>query len=175
MIRSPRTSPSRRCTRRCVWCSPTPSICFSARSCVDRGRDALWPVPSRGTAIRPLPRRRRRSEPVWARHLLSGDAGDRGGAQAGPGACERDRLRPGLCGEPRLDVPVGRRHRAIASALWAGYAASFGLQVSILHLGVDLLGQRHEWVVLFGLGVTTVFFFLLQRLWVFPAAPAGRV
>jgi hypothetical protein len=31
------------------------------------------------------------------------------------------------------------------------------------------------WVVLFGLGVTTVFFFLLQRLWVFPAAPEGRV
>ena len=57
----------------------------------------------------------------------------------------------------------------------AGYAASFVLQVSILHLGVDLLGQRHEWVVLFGLGVTTVFFFLLQRLWVFPAVPAGRV
>ena len=57
----------------------------------------------------------------------------------------------------------------------AGYAASFLLQVAILHLGVDRLGQRHEWVVLFGLGVTTVFFFLLQRLWVFPAAPAGRV
>jgi putative flippase GtrA len=55
----------------------------------------------------------------------------------------------------------------------AGYAASFVLQVSILHLGVDLLGQRHEWVVLFGLGVTTVFFFLLQRLWVFPGRRPG--
>ena len=57
----------------------------------------------------------------------------------------------------------------------AGYAASFLLQVAILHLGVDRLGQRHEWVVLFGLGVATVFFFLLQRFGVFPAAPAGRV
>ena len=41
----------------------------------------------------------------------------------------------------------------------AGYGASFALQVVILYLGVDLLGQRHEWVVLFGLGLATVFFF----------------
>src|SRR3954454_22491579 len=117
MTRSPRTSPSRHCTRHYAWCSQTPSICFSARCCVDRGRNALRPVPSRGAAIRPLPHRRRCSEPVRARHLLSGDAGDRGGAEASPDACERDRLRPGLCGEPRLDVPVERRGGAVASAL----------------------------------------------------------
>ncbi|HEX8166308.1 MAG TPA: GtrA family protein [Beijerinckiaceae bacterium] len=59
----------------------------------------------------------------------------------------------------------------------AGYVASFALQAAILHLGVDVLGQRHEWVVLVGLAFATAFFFLLQRFWVFsgaePARPAG--
>lgn len=49
----------------------------------------------------------------------------------------------------------------------AGYALSFAVQLGVLAVGVDLLGWRHEWVVLAGLALATTFFFLLQRLWVF--------
>ena len=57
----------------------------------------------------------------------------------------------------------------------AGYGASFVLQAAVLHLGVDRLGLPHQWVVLFGLAFATLFFFLLQRLWVFSApAPCGK-
>jgi putative flippase GtrA len=55
-------------------------------------------------------------------------------------------------------------------SLWrygAGYLASFVFQAAILWLGVDGLGLPHEYVVLVGLGLTTMFFFLLQRIWVF--------
>ena len=52
------------------------------------------------------------------------------------------------------------------------YLASFGLQWLILDIGNDFFGYPHGWVVVFGLGVATVFSFAAQRLWVFrmPAA-----
>jgi putative flippase GtrA len=61
-----------------------------------------------------------------------------------------------------------------ASSLWryaAGYLASFVFQAAFLWLGVDRLGLPHQYVVLVGLGLATVFFFLLQRIWVFRAQP----
>jgi putative flippase GtrA len=62
-----------------------------------------------------------------------------------------------------------------AVSLWryaAGYLASFVFQAAFLWLGVDALGLPHQYVVLVGLGLATVFFFLLQRIWVFRARPA---
>lgn len=66
-----------------------------------------------------------------------------------------------------------------ASSLWryaAGYLASFLFQASFLTLGVDGLGLPHQYVVLVGLALATVFFFVLQRAWVFGRehVPAGR-
>jgi putative flippase GtrA len=64
-----------------------------------------------------------------------------------------------------------------AVSLWryaAGYLASFVFQAAFLWLGVDALGLPHQYVVLVGLGLATVFFFLLQRIWIFRSpAPAG--
>ena len=57
-----------------------------------------------------------------------------------------------------------------AVSLWryaAGYLASFAFQAAFLWLGVDALGVPHQYVVLAGLGLATVFFFLLQRIWIF--------
>jgi putative flippase GtrA len=62
---------------------------------------------------------------------------------------------------------VRTRH---ASSLWryaAGYLGSFVCQAAFLALGVDGLGLRHEYVVVVGLALATVLFFLLQRIWVF--------
>ena len=66
-----------------------------------------------------------------------------------------------------------------AVSLWryaAGYLASFVFQAAFLWLGVDALGLPHQYVVLVGLGLATVFFFLLQRIWVFqsPASAGSR-
>ena len=67
-----------------------------------------------------------------------------------------------------------------AASLWryaAGYLASFVFQAAFLWLGVDALGLPHQYVVLVGLGLATVCFFLLQRIWIFhsPAsAGSGR-
>jgi putative flippase GtrA len=64
-----------------------------------------------------------------------------------------------------------------AVSLWryaAGYLASFVFQAAFLWLGVDALGLPHQYVVLVGLGLATVFFFLLQRIWIFRSpASAG--
>ena len=64
-----------------------------------------------------------------------------------------------------------------AASLWryaAGYLASFVFQAAFLGLGVDALGLPHQYVVLAGLGLATVFFFLLQRIWIFRSpASAG--
>ena len=64
-----------------------------------------------------------------------------------------------------------------AVSLWryaAGYLASFVFQAAFLWLGVDALSLPHQYVVLVGLGLATVFFFLLQRIWIFRSpAPAG--
>jgi putative flippase GtrA len=64
-----------------------------------------------------------------------------------------------------------------AASLWryaAGYLASFVFQAAFLWLGVDALGLPHQYVVLVGLGLATVFFFLLQRIWIFRSpASAG--
>jgi putative flippase GtrA len=62
-----------------------------------------------------------------------------------------------------------------AVSLWryaAAYLASFVFQAAFLWLGVDAFGLPHQYVVLVGLGLATVFFFLLQRIWVFRAQPA---
>ena len=56
----------------------------------------------------------------------------------------------------------------------AGYLCSFGIQWGILHVGVDVLGYPHQWVVLFGLGCATLIFYTVQRLWVFGGGDLGR-
>ncbi len=64
-----------------------------------------------------------------------------------------------------------------AVSLWryaAGYLASFVFQAAFLWLGVDALGLPHQYVVLVGLGLATVFFFLLQRIWIFQS-PASAI
>lgn len=64
-----------------------------------------------------------------------------------------------------------------AVSLWryaAGYLASFVFQAAFLWLGVDALGLPHQYVVLVGLGLATVFFFLLQRIWIFHS-PASAI
>lgn len=64
-----------------------------------------------------------------------------------------------------------------AASLWryaAGYLANFVFQAAFLWLGVDALGLPHQYVVLVGLGLATVFFFLLQRIWIFPS-PASAI
>jgi putative flippase GtrA len=48
-----------------------------------------------------------------------------------------------------------------------GYVASFVTQWLILLVGVEYLRFPHQWVVLFGLFIAAVGFFLLQRYWVF--------
>jgi putative flippase GtrA len=48
-----------------------------------------------------------------------------------------------------------------------GYFASFVLQWLILHFAVGFLGYPHQWVVLYGIACGTLFFYALQRLWVF--------
>lgn len=61
-------------------------------------------------------------------------------------------------------------HGSSARALWRyiiGYLGSFGLQWVILVIGVDFLNFSHVWVVLVGLAVAAIGFFLLQRYWVF--------
>ena len=64
-----------------------------------------------------------------------------------------------------------------AVSLWRyalGYLANFVFQAAFLWLGLDGLGLPHQYVVLVGLGLATVFFFLLQRIWVFQSpASAG--
>ena len=62
-----------------------------------------------------------------------------------------------------------------AVSLWryaAGYLASFVFQAAFLWLGVDALGLPHQYVVLAGLVLAAVCFFVLQRIWVFQ--PGGR-
>ncbi|KFG69885.1 GtrA family protein [Microvirga sp. BSC39] len=54
-----------------------------------------------------------------------------------------------------------------------GYLGSFAVQWIILRIGVDALGLPHYWMVLFGLGVATVGFFMLQRYWVFAESESG--
>lgn len=64
-----------------------------------------------------------------------------------------------------------------AVSLWryaAGYLASFVFQAAFLWLGVDALGLPHQYVVLVGLGLATVFFFLLQRIWIFHLPASAR-
>jgi len=61
-------------------------------------------------------------------------------------------------------------NRAASLARYAlGYFLSYSLQLAILNVGTDVLGYPHQWVVVFGLVIATMFFFILQRLWVFPA------
>ena len=48
-----------------------------------------------------------------------------------------------------------------------GYFASFLLQWFILHIAVDFLGYPHQWVILYGVACGTLFFYALQRLWIF--------
>ena len=58
-------------------------------------------------------------------------------------------------------------HAVSLSRYAAGYAASFVFQAAFLWLGVDALGLPHQYVVLVGLVLAAVCFFLLQRIWVF--------
>jgi putative flippase GtrA len=58
-------------------------------------------------------------------------------------------------------------HAVSLSRYAAGYVASFLFQAAFLWLGVDALGLPHQYVVVVGLGLAAVCFFLLQRIWVF--------
>jgi putative flippase GtrA len=80
---------------------------------------------------------------------------------------------------PAYAASRSRTRTRHAVSLWryaAGYLASFAFQAAFLWLGVDGLGLPHQYVVLVGLGLATVFFFLLQRIWVFqsPASAGSR-